>query len=198
MIFLHVDLVAKENIYPMDDNCMQSYKQDLIGQLYCLCYWDGITPHLNNDTNISSSFFSIEKKYKTNPYKMNERYEKLFTELAYLQLFAVATIGVLSILPTSFTHWEEEDKNKDFLQVHAEHIDKGPVSDSDGWAVNYIGHPVVGSYYYVWGRQAGLNWQESFILTTIMSTMYWEYGWESFSETPSTQDLIIAPLLGSI
>jgi hypothetical protein len=31
-----------------------------------------------------------------------------------------------------------------------------------------------------------------------MSTFFWEYGWEAFAETPSTQDLIVTPLLGSL
>jgi len=84
------------------------------------------------------------------------------------------------------------------LDNHSENIDLGPVWDEDEWAINYIGHTVAGSYYYVWGRQAGLSWQESAILTTLMSTFYWEYGWEAFAEKPSIQDIIVTPLLGSI
>jgi hypothetical protein len=57
---------------------------------------------------------------------------------------------------------------------------------------------VAGSYFYVWGRQSGLSWQESAVLTTLMYTFFWEYGWEAFAEVPSTQDLIITPLLGSL
>jgi len=198
ILFLHVQLQSNSKTYIPFDNCTNPENKNLIGKLYCLPDSDDIVYLDVNDENISSVFFSIDYAYDVNPYKMNERYEKIFTELAYLQVYAVATIGVLSVLPTSFTHWEEDDKSKDFLQIHSDHIDQGPVTDSDDWAVNYIGHSVSGSYYYVWGRQAGLDWQESFLLTALMSTMYWEYGWEAFAETPSTQDLIITPLLGSL
>lgn len=174
--------------------CLTSKNEDIIGQLYCLPHSDQM-PHSHiYGKNISFDDY----EYNINPYKMNEEYEKVYTELAYMQIYAIATIGILSLLPTSFTNWEESDDQKDFLKKHSDNIDKGPVIDNDDWAVNYIGHTVAGSYYYIWGRQAGLSWQESFILTTIMSTMYWEYGWEAFAETPSTQDLIITPILGSL
>jgi len=134
--------------------------------------------------------------------KIDKRYERIVKELAYMQVFAIGTIGVIAILPENVSQWTNEDKQftdvQDLLKKHADNIAKGPVWDNDDWAVNYIGHPVAGSYFYVWGRQAGLSWQESAMLTTLMSTFFWEYGWEAFAETPSTQDLIVTPLLGSI
>ncbi len=136
------------------------------------------------------------------PQRLEEKYEKIVTELAYMQVFAVATIGIITLLPEGVSQWTAEDKAfvdaQDLLAKHADNIAKGPVLDNDTWAVNYIGHPVAGSYFYVWGRQSGLSWQESAILTTLMSTFYWEYGWEAFAESPSIQDLIITPLLGSL
>ncbi len=134
--------------------------------------------------------------------KMNERYEKIIRELAYMQVFAVATIGAIALLPESVSQWSAEDKAfvdvQELLDKHADNIAKGPVLDNDTWVINYIGHSVAGSYFYVWGRQSGLTWQESAILTTLMSTFYWEYGWEAFAEVPSIQDLIITPVLGSM
>lgn len=136
------------------------------------------------------------------PSRINPRYEKLVTELAYLQVFAIGTIGVIALLPENVSNWTEEDKTfvdgQELLDKHADNIAKGPVWDNDDWAVNYIGHSVAGSYFYVWGRQSGLSWQESAVLTTLMSTFFWEYGWEAFAEVPSTQDLIVTPLLGSL
>jgi hypothetical protein len=130
------------------------------------------------------------------------KYDKVIKDLAYLQLFALGTIGVIALLPEDVSNWSKEDKEladlQELLEKHSGHIEDGPVLDNDTWAINYIGHSVAGSYFYVWGRQSGLSWQESAMLTTLMSTFYWEYGWEAFAETPSTQDLIITPLLGSL
>ncbi len=139
---------------------------------------------------------------ETYPSKINIRYERIVKELAYMQIFAIGTIGAIAMLPENVSQWTNEDKQftdaQELLKKHADNIAKGPVWDNDAWAVNYIGHPVAGSYFYVWGRQAGLSWQESAMLTTLMSTFFWEYGWEAFAETPSTQDLIVTPLLGSV
>ena len=153
------------------------------------------------DTN-ETGFIYTESYTKVYKNKIDPRYEKIVTEFAYLQVFAIGTIGVISLLPESVSKWTDEDKEyadaQDLLRKHAENISKGPVWDEDTWQINYIGHAVAGSYFYVWGRQSGLTWQESAILTTLMSTFYWEYGWEAFAEIPSIQDLIVTPLLGSL
>jgi len=133
---------------------------------------------------------------------LNPKYERLVKELAYLQVFAIGTIGVIASLPEGVSNWSQEDKQfadvQELLNKHSDNIRKGPALDNDSWAINYVGHSVAGSYFYVWGRQSGLSWQESAMLTALMSTFFWEYGWEAFAETPSTQDLIITPLLGSL
>lgn len=160
---------------------------------------------INDDLNsgVANTFqISLLENESKFPSKINPRYEKLVTELAYLQVFAIGTIGVIALLPENVSNWTEEDKTfvdgQELLDKHADNIAKGPVWDNDDWAVNYIGHSVAGSYFYVWGRQSGLSWQESAVLTTLMSTFFWEYGWEAFAEVPSTQDLIVTPLLGSL
>jgi len=133
---------------------------------------------------------------------LDPRYEKLIKELAYMQLFAIGTIGAIGALPENISNWSSKDKKyvdvQDLLSKHADNIAHGPVWDNDNWAVNYIGHSLAGSYFYVWGRQSGLSWQESTLLTTLMSTFFWEYGWEAFAEKPSIQDLVVTPVLGSI
>jgi hypothetical protein len=163
----------------------------------------------NNGISIDSNS-SVENPFQISlleygsklPSGINPRYEKLITELAYVQVFAIGTIGVIALLPEGVSNWSEEDKTlvdaQELFTKHADNIAKGPVWDNDAWAVNYIGHSVAGSYFYVWGRQSGLSWQESAVLTTLMSTFFWEYGWEAFAEVPSTQDLIVTPLLGSL
>jgi hypothetical protein len=157
------------------------------------------TLHLKHYTTFNPDDLTHED---TSKYTFDKRYEKIIKELAYMQVFALATIGTIGILPEGISHWSQEDKayanSKDLIKKHSDHIKRGPVWDNDAWAVNYIGHPVAGSYFYVWGRQSGLSWQESAVLSTLMSTVFWEYGWEAFAETPSIQDLIVTPLLGSI
>lgn len=165
---------------------------------------------LTLDSNPNYAIYNSQTAYRLNSMDAlapslatsDRRYEKLIKEFAYLQVFAIATIGTIAILPENVSQWSTEDKQftdaKTLLQKHADNVSRGAVWDHDDWSVNYIGHPIAGSYFYVWGRQAGLNWQESAMLTTLMSTFFWEYGWESFAEAPSIQDLIITPLLGSI
>lgn len=135
-------------------------------------------------------------------YQLSPKYEKIVTDLAYLQVLAIGTIGVIALLPESISQWSEEDKalrdTQTLLKKHADHLEEAPKMDNDNFAINYIGHPVSGSYFYIWGRQSGLSRTESFVLTTLMSTFYWEYGWEAFAEVPSTQDLLITPILGSL
>jgi len=151
-------------------------------------------------TQSSSSMPIFIKEEETE--KLDAKYENIVKELAYMQVFAVATIGVIALLPESISQWSAEDKAladaQELLSKHANNIAKGPVLDNDTWAVNYLGHSIAGSYFYVWGRQSGLTWQESAMLNALMSTFYWEYGWEAFAETPSIQDLIVTPVLGSI
>jgi len=134
--------------------------------------------------------------------KFAPKYEKVITDLGYLQIFAIASIGIIALLPEDISRWTKDDKRlvsiQELLKKHHDNVNAGPMIDNDSLAINYIGHPIAGSYFYVWGRQSGLSWQESFILTSLMSTFYWEYGWEAFAETPSTQDLIITPILGAL
>lgn len=170
-------------------------------EFYPINYFSNGVYDLNYTSDKKFKISLLNGKDKT-PSRIDSKYEKLVTELAYLQVFAIGTIGVIALLPESVSHWTAEDKvlidAQELLAKHADNIAKGPVWDNDSWAVNYIGHSVAGSYFYVWGRQSGLTWQESAILTTLMSTFFWEYGWEAFAEVPSKQDLIVTPLLGSI
>ena len=163
-----------------------------------------ILPRLydNNQSHENDFAISLKSYEQASPNSIKPKYDNLINDLAYLQVFAIGAIGVISALPEGVSNWSAEDKKlvdvQELLTKHSDNIGRGPVLDNDSWAINYVGHSIAGSYFYVWGRQSGLSWQESAILTTLMSTFYWEYGWEAFAETPSTQDLIITPLLGSI
>ena len=126
-------------------------------------------------------------------------YKKLIEDSVYLQLLMLSSIGVLAILPEDISHWDASKlQEKSLSQRWNEHVSAGPVWDDDDLLINYIGHPVSGAFYYTMARNDGMSISESAAFSTLMSTFFWEYGYEAFSEVPSIQDLIITPLFGSI
>ena len=128
--------------------------------------------------------------------KIGIKERKLLEDTAYLQLFMIGTIGVLYAMPTSVTNWEDEDIS--LVAKWKEHVKNGPVWDEDDFAINYIGHPVSGAWYYMIAREDGFDPWESFLYSFTLSSFFWEYGYEAFAEIPSIQDLIFTPFLGSI
>jgi hypothetical protein len=127
------------------------------------------------------------------------RYSPIVDDTIYLQGVMLSTIGALSLMPESITNWSGAKlKEKSLLTRWSEHVSSGPVWDDDAWAINYIGHPVSGAYYYTMARNDGMSAYESAAFSTLMSTFFWEYGYEAFSETPSIQDIILTPLIGSL
>lgn len=127
------------------------------------------------------------------------RYRKLIADSIYLQLFLISTIGVLALMPESVSHWNSDDRSeKSLAERWHEHVKTKPVWDQDGWIVNYIGHPVTGAIYYTTARNDGMSIFESAAYTTLMSTFFWEYGYEAFAEIPSVQDLVVSPVFGSL
>jgi hypothetical protein len=73
---------------------------------------------------------------------------------------------------------------------------KGPRADDDKWYWNYLLHPLAGSETYLRARAQGCSPFGSFLFSTAASTV-WEFGFESWYERPSTQDLIVTPVAGS-
>ena len=131
--------------------------------------------------------------------ELPQRYRKVIEDSVYLQLLLVSSVGFLTLLPQSITSWDTKKLQKKSLSERwYEHILTPPVWDKDHWSVNYIGHPVSGAFYYTVARNDGMSIAESAVFSTLMSTFFWEYGYEAVAEIPSIQDLIITPLLGSI
>lgn len=131
--------------------------------------------------------------------ELPSRYKKLIEDSLYLQLLMISSVGFLALLPESITSWDMEELQKQTLaQRWFENVSSTPVWDNDDWIINYIGHPVSGAWYYTMARNDGMSIGESAAFSALMSTFFWEYGYESFAETPSIQDLIITPLFGSI
>jgi len=122
----------------------------------------------------------------------------LTEDTLYTQVALITAVGVLVVLPESISKWDLEELQKKSLgERWTEHVTTKPVWDEDEWAINYIGHPVFGAVYYTMARNDGMDIFESALFSTVMSTFFWEYGYESFAEIPSIQDLIFTPLLGA-
>ncbi|WP_424190391.1 DUF3943 domain-containing protein [Sulfuricurvum sp.] len=131
--------------------------------------------------------------------QLSSRYKRVIEDSIYLQLLMLSSIGVLSTMPESITNWNTEKLQEQSLYERwDEHISTTPVWDNDDWVINYIGHPVSGAFYYTMARNDGMSMGESAAFSALMSTFFWEYGYESFAEVPSIQDLIVTPLFGSI
>jgi len=127
---------------------------------------------------------------------LNSSQKNIIEDTLYLQGAMIATVGLLFLLPESITKW---DTSEDFSlsKQWKENVTSGPVMDEDEFVINYIGHPVSGAIYYTMARNDGLNEFESFLYSTFMSSLVWEYGYEAFAETPSIQDLFSTPIIGA-
>jgi hypothetical protein len=118
-----------------------------------------------------------------------------------LALAMVGVMGLLWVMPESISGWNRDEiRNTEghIFHQYKKNIRGRPVVDRDKWYINYIGHPVSGAAYYTIARHNGLTEMESFGYSVLMSTFFWEYGFEAFAERPSIQDLIVTPVIGSI
>ena len=109
------------------------------------------------------------------------------------ELFGVT---VLMLSPKEVTGWST-DWAQDAWRNVKRSLATPPVWDDDDWQLNYIGHPVAGSYYYNSLRSQHASIFHSFLFATAQSCI-WEYFIEATAEKPSTQDLIVTPIVGSI
>jgi hypothetical protein len=144
----------------------------------------------------------LDKDYITQNYNLNSNLSSsqrnILEDTAYVQVAMITTIGALLLLPQSITNWDPNTLNdKPLDEKWKEHVAAGPVIDEDDAIINYVGHPVSGAIYYTMARNDGLSPFNSFLFSTLMSSFFWEYGYEAFAEVPSIQDLISTPLIGS-
>jgi len=105
-------------------------------------------------------------------------------------------ITVLILSPKEVTGWSP-DWTQDAWRNVKRSISTPPVWDDDDWQLNYIGHPIAGSYYYNSLRSQNASIFHSFIFATAQSCI-WEYFIEATAEKPSIQDLIVTPIAGAI
>lgn len=105
-------------------------------------------------------------------------------------------ITVLMLSPKEVTGWSP-DWAQDAWRNVKRSLSSAPVWDGDDWQLNYIGHPIAGSYYYNSLRSQNASIFHSFLFATVQSFI-WEYFIEATAEKPSTQDLIVTPIAGAI
>ncbi|MBY5920139.1 DUF3943 domain-containing protein [Ferrimonas balearica] len=120
--------------------------------------------------------------------------ERLNSQSLLVGGFIVTTAGVLALLPSDFTQWE--DSEEPLHKRWWDNVRAGPTWDRDEWYLNWLGHPYLGGMFYQVARKSGYRQWDAFIYNTLMSTFAWEYGVEAFAEVPSIQDLVMTPLLG--
>ena len=119
----------------------------------------------------------------------------LARDTAFLLGYQIVGAGIIYALPESVSNWSEDDKDISF-EKWWDHV-RNPQWDSDGWALNYVGHTYFGAAYYTRARERGFGWIESFFYSAFASALY-EFGVEAFAERPSYQDLIITPVGGAL
>ena len=105
-------------------------------------------------------------------------------------------MGILMILPRRITKWDD-DYIKKARRNFKETWTKPPVWDKDDFVMNYVAHPVVGSYYYNAMRSQGSKPWPAFLFSTAQSVI-WEYCIEGVAERPSTQDLLVTSTTGAL
>ena len=172
-----------------------------------------------NGESISKDFYTFEMKnllakkyisldddlykdYVAKDININERLSQsqkdILEDTLYVQVAMVSAIGVLLIMPESVTNWDSDTFSDGSLSSQwKENVAAGPVLDEDEFTINYLGHPISGAVYYAMARNDGLAPFESFLFSTLMSSFFWEYGYEAFAEIPSIQDLVSTPVVGA-
>ncbi len=176
-------VLAKENSLNLDQLCEKDSRSPNERYRSVTLMWETSEDYL---TPLNLNFLTNTDKNIVNDTR----------NLSYLMM---ATMGILWLLPESVTKWDRDSNKKEgFFNKWQRNASSKPIKDNDDAYINYIGHPISGAVYYTVARSNGYSKMESFGYSVMMSTFFWEYGFESFAERPSVQDLIITPVIGSI
>jgi len=146
--------------------------------------------------NLPATFLS---KQSNVPFLRNE-HAGIWKKIGRAELFigGVELVGITTLifLPKEVTGWSH-DWAPDAWRNMKRSLSRLPVWDDDDWQLNYIGHPIAGSYYYNSLRSQNASIFHSFLFAAAQSFI-WEYFIEATAEKPSTQDLIVTPIAGAI
>jgi len=109
-------------------------------------------------------------------------------------MYLGASIGALVLVPPANWHGERWPRREQFARSWTE----APTwNDGDPWTTNYVGHPLMGSELYLFGRRSGHGQAYSFVLSSAAS-IAWEYGLEAWFEQPSWPDLLVTSTVGAV
>jgi hypothetical protein len=97
---------------------------------------------------------------------------------------------------SDFSKWERWELGNLSAHYKAAYT-QPPIIDKDDWFTNYVEHPYGGAFNYNMLRSQGAPIWQSFLFTTLHSTL-WEYVIEASEERPSIQDLIVTPIGGAL
>lgn len=127
------------------------------------------------------------------------KYGRMFANGGVLVSAFVGSLLVLECLPEDATSWNRaEIRNVPPLKRWKHNvIDIGPKFDKDKAIFNFVLHPYAGAAYFMAARSCGFNFWRSFLFSSVISTVFWEFGIEACMEAPSIQDIFITPIVGS-
>ncbi len=154
---------------------------------------------MSQTDTVSSSEEPFRLSIYERPYSLDENIidkKMLGRNTAALFGTGIGTMGLLYVMPSSFTNWEDDGKSP--TKKWWDNVSQAPVWDKDDLFLNYVTHPYAGAIYYMGARSAGANAVYSCLYSFALSTFFWEYGLEAFAERPSIQDLIVTPVAGSL
>ena len=124
--------------------------------------------------------------------QIEESARSLDYPIRYVLSYQLVGLAYLNALDRDITNFDTFS-----FDTFKEGFSRGPEDDGDGVFWNYIMHPLWGSETYLRARSQNYEWWESFLFSAA-SSIVWEYGFENWVTHPSTPDLIITPLAGSV
>ncbi len=197
---LSLSTIANAAHYDMNRHVEFSYQVD--------CQNDAFSTYCSEPNAFSINTLSLDEQQKDYTHTQTPKYlsvadghdwDYLMAQTYTILGLSVVTAASMTLLPESFTNWDEEDRTiSDLGSKWWDNVSSGPVWDRDDHVLNYVMHPYFGGVYYTVARHSGFNEFESFLYSVTMSSFFWEYGVEAFAETPSWQDLFITPFFGAV
>lgn len=190
-----VDTRDQESCARVQQELMSSANLKGTQDLRDLCLQDPAQPISSVMVLSDASKREWQREFDTS--RLTSTQQDIYANTRNVSIAAVGVAGILYMMPESISKWDK-NKMKNLGKAWRDNVKEGPVVDKDDWAINFIGHPYSGAAYYQIARHSGFSAMGSFGYSVVMSTFFWEYGVEAFAETPSIQDLIITPVIGSI
>ena len=187
LLFINIILLNSFNI--------ELYSQDITGNI--LKNIDVNASYLPNEQLKQLDYLNNNTKYFYPDLSANSKKLARNTKLFFSG--AMISAGILYLMPENITNWDKNSMSfSNIFHKWKQNVSSGPVIDKDNWVLNYVAHPYCGAIYYMSARSLDYSVMTSFLYSAAISTFAWEYGFEALAEVPSTQDLIITPICGSI